>query len=132
MGGLAPGHDPEPGPQIWRERVVEVLDSRPYTNLELMVGKAVALVAASWVPLVVLAVLLNGLGFLQGRFIQVSDTGGGFSEGTFYMAERTRLRFEYDPPEEALVMAGGGTVAVFDDLTYDPPIPVELQSFSAN
>ena len=22
-----------------------------------------------------------------------------------------------------------GTVAVFDDLTYDPPIPVELQSF---
>jgi hypothetical protein len=24
-----------------------------------------------------------------------------------------------------------GTVAVFDDLTYDPPIPVELQSFSA-
>jgi hypothetical protein len=47
-----------------RERVAEVLDSRPYTNLELMVGKLVALLAASWVPLVVLAILLNGLGFL--------------------------------------------------------------------
>ena len=33
-----------------RERVAEVLDSRPYTNLELMVGKLVALLAASGVP----------------------------------------------------------------------------------
>ena len=48
-----------------RERVAEVLDSRPYTNLELMVGKLVALLAASWVPLVVLAILLDGLGFAQ-------------------------------------------------------------------
>jgi len=47
-----------------RERVVEVLDSRPYSNLELMVGRALALVVASWVPLVILAILLDGLGFL--------------------------------------------------------------------
>jgi outer membrane lipoprotein-sorting protein len=55
---------------------------------------------------------LNGLGFLQGRFIQVSDTGGGFSEGNFYMAERTRLRFEYDPPIPLIFISDGGFVGI--------------------
>ena len=55
---------------------------------------------------------LNGLGFLQGRFIQVSDTGGGFSEGTFYMAERTRLRFEYDEPIPLIFISDGGFVGI--------------------
>jgi outer membrane lipoprotein-sorting protein len=55
---------------------------------------------------------LNGLGFLEGRFIQVSDTGGGYSEGTFYMAERTRLRFEYDPPIPLTFISDGSFVGV--------------------
>lgn len=55
---------------------------------------------------------LNGLGFLTGRFIQISDTGGGFSEGTFYMAERTRLRFEYDPPIPLIFISDGGFVGI--------------------
>lgn len=55
---------------------------------------------------------LNSLGFLQGRFIQVSDTGGGFSEGTFYMAERTRLRFEYDPPIPLTFISDGTFVGI--------------------
>jgi outer membrane lipoprotein-sorting protein len=58
---------------------------------------------------------LNGLGFLQGRFIQVSDTGGGFSEGTFYMAERTRLRFEYDPPIPLTFISDGTFVGIAND-----------------
>jgi len=55
---------------------------------------------------------LNGLGFLTGHFTQVSDTGGGFSEGTFYMAERTRLRFEYDPPIPLTFISDGTFVGV--------------------
>jgi len=55
---------------------------------------------------------LNGLGHLTGRFIQVSDTGGGFSEGTFYMAERTRLRFEYAPPIPLTFISDGGFVGI--------------------
>lgn len=58
---------------------------------------------------------LNGLGFLQGRFIQVSDTGGGFSEGTFYMAERTRLRFEYDPPIPLTFISDGTFVGIANE-----------------
>lgn len=55
---------------------------------------------------------LNGLGFLSGRFVQVSDTGGGFSEGDFYMAERTRLRFEYDDPIPLTFISNGTFVGV--------------------
>jgi len=55
---------------------------------------------------------LNGLGHLTGRFIQISDTGGGFSEGTFYMAERTRLRFEYDEPIPLIFISDGTFVGM--------------------
>ncbi len=55
---------------------------------------------------------LNGLGFLTGRFVQISDTGGGYAEGTFYMAERTRLRFEYDPPVQLTFISDGSFVGI--------------------
>ncbi len=55
---------------------------------------------------------LNGLGFLTGRFVQISDTGGGYAEGTFYMAERTRLRFEYDPPIPLTFISDGYFVGI--------------------
>src|SRR5690606_5493369 len=46
-----------------REGIVEVLDSRPLTNLELVAGRFVALFLAAWVPIVVLVVLIQGLGW---------------------------------------------------------------------
>jgi len=55
---------------------------------------------------------LNSLGFLSGRFIQISDSGGGYSEGDFYMAERTRLRFEYDDPIPLTFISNGTFVGV--------------------
>lgn len=47
-----------------RERMCEVLDSRPYTNLELVVGRFLGLFTASWIPIIVLAVLMEVLGLL--------------------------------------------------------------------
>lgn len=55
---------------------------------------------------------LNGLGFLSGRFIQISDTGGGYSEGNFYIAERTRMRFEYDAPIPLTFISNGTFVGI--------------------
>ncbi|MBN4046512.1 outer-membrane lipoprotein carrier protein LolA [bacterium AH-315-P15] len=55
---------------------------------------------------------LNGLGNLSGRFIQISDTGGGFAEGDFYMSQRTRLRFEYDPPIPLIFISDGTFVGI--------------------
>jgi ABC-type transport system involved in multi-copper enzyme maturation permease subunit len=47
-----------------RERMNEVLDSRPYTNLELVLGRFLGLLIPSWVPMLILAVLLELLGIL--------------------------------------------------------------------
>jgi len=47
-----------------REGIVEVLDSRPLTNLELVAGRFLALFLAGWVPIVILAILIQGLGWL--------------------------------------------------------------------
>ena len=47
-----------------RDRIVEVLDSRPYSNAEYVVGKFCALVAMSWLPILLLMVLLEAAGHL--------------------------------------------------------------------
>ena len=47
-----------------RERIVEVLDSRPITNFELVFGRFLGVLLPSWVPVVLLAALMEGLGLL--------------------------------------------------------------------
>jgi hypothetical protein len=47
-----------------RDGIVEVLDARPITNLELVTGRFVALFLSAWIPIVILVFLIQGLGFL--------------------------------------------------------------------
>ena len=47
-----------------RERINEVLDSRPYTNLELVVGRFLGILIPSWIPILVMALLLELFGLL--------------------------------------------------------------------
>lgn len=47
-----------------RESIVEVLDSRPMTNFELVAGRFLALFLAGWIPMAFLALLIEGLGAL--------------------------------------------------------------------
>jgi len=47
-----------------RERMMEVLDSRPYTNLELVAGRFLGIFIPAWVPILILVVLLEILGLL--------------------------------------------------------------------
>lgn len=47
-----------------RESIVEVLDSRPLTNLELIIGRFIALFLSGWVPIVVLVAVIEVLGWL--------------------------------------------------------------------
>lgn len=56
---------------------------------------------------------LNGITLAKSDFTQVNDDGT-LSTGTFYLHRPGRMRFEYDPPEKLLVMAGAGQVAIFD------------------
>ena len=69
--------------------------------------------AAAKVPLQELSSYFNGIRTLEAQFSQ-TNADGSRSTGTLYMRRPGRARFEYDPPEQSLVMAGGGQVAVFD------------------
>jgi outer membrane lipoprotein-sorting protein len=58
---------------------------------------------------------LNGLGTMEGTFVQVGPDGD-LSEGTFYMRRPGRIRFEYNPPNPTLIVADGFWVGVYDTL----------------
>src|SRR5882672_1232026 len=47
-----------------REGIVEVLDARPLTNFELVAGRFVALFLSAWIPIVVLVLLIEAIGWL--------------------------------------------------------------------
>ena len=84
----------------------------------LVSGLAAGLVAAApparaLVPLDRLSTYFNGIKTLEAAFSQL-NADGTRSTGTLYMRRPGRARFEYDPPEQSLVMVGGGQVAIFD------------------
>ncbi|KAA9006008.1 LolA family protein [Histidinibacterium aquaticum] len=56
---------------------------------------------------------LNSFATAEGEFTQV-NADGTISTGQLYIKRPGRIRFEYNPPDGSLVMAGGGSVAVFD------------------
>jgi outer membrane lipoprotein-sorting protein len=56
---------------------------------------------------------LNTLQSTRGSFTQINGDGS-ISTGTISIKRPGRVRFDYNPPEQALVMAAGGQVAIFD------------------
>lgn len=75
---------------------------------------------ADKIPLAQLSGYLNGLTTAQSEFTQINGDGS-ISTGTFYIKRPGRARFEYNPPDANLVMAGGGQVAIFDSKSDAPP-----------
>ena len=68
---------------------------------------------AQQIPLNTLSGYLNKLSSAEGSFTQI-NADGTISTGTIYLRRPGKVRFEYNPPEQALVMANNGTVVVFD------------------
>ena len=62
---------------------------------------------------------LNQLQTAQGGFTQINGDGT-LSTGQIYIKRPGRIRFEYNAPDNSLVMAGGGQVAVFDPKSNTP------------
>ena len=56
---------------------------------------------------------LQSLRSAQGRFRQTNPNGSA-QTGTFYLQKPGRIRFEYDSPKGAMVIADGTWVGVFD------------------
>jgi len=63
---------------------------------------------------------MNGLQTAQGGFTQI-NADGTLSTGQIYIKRPGRIRFEYNAPDNSLVMASGGQVAIFDPKSNNGP-----------
>jgi outer membrane lipoprotein-sorting protein len=79
-----------------------------------------ALPAAAQVSLAEIGAYFNAFRTAEAEFTQV-NADGTISTGTLYIHRPGRVRFEYAPPADQLVMAGGGQVAVFDGKSSGGP-----------
>ena len=69
--------------------------------------------AAEKLSLPELSTYLNALKTATGEFTQINDDGT-ISTGRILIKRPGRVRFEYDPPEDVLVVADGDTVGIVD------------------
>ena len=76
--------------------------------------------AAQKVSLSALSQYLNDFTTATGEFTQI-NSDGTISTGQIYIHRPGRIRFEYNKPDNSLVMAGGGKVAIFDPKSNTPP-----------
>ena len=76
--------------------------------------------AAGKLSLSEISAYLNSLKTATGEFTQINGDGS-ISTGQIYIKRPGRVRFEYNPPEANLVMAGGGEVAIFDGKSNTGP-----------
>ena len=87
--------------------------------------------AAEIIPLSDLSDYLNGLTTVETDFTQV-NADGTISTGKIFIHRPGRVRFEYSPPDDSLVMAGGGQVGIFDAKSNQPPEQYPLKRTPLN
>lgn len=76
--------------------------------------------AAEKLSLNEISAYLNSLTTAEGAFTQINDDGT-ISTGKLYILRPGRMRFEYDPPEQALVIAAASAVVIIDKKSNQPP-----------
>lgn len=62
----------------------------------------------------------NAFKTAEAKFTQINGDGS-ISTGKLYIHRPGRMRFEYDPPDKSLVIAGGGQVGIFDPKSNSNP-----------
>ena len=74
---------------------------------------------------------INELTSLQADFEQV-NSDGSIDTGKLYIRRPGRMRLEYTAPNNALVIAGAGSVAIFDDKSKNGPTLFPLKKTPLN
>ena len=74
---------------------------------------------------------INGLTTLQADFEQI-NSDGSIDRGKLYIRRPGRMRLEYTAPNNALVIAGTGSVAIFDDKSKNGPTLFPLKKTPLN
>jgi outer membrane lipoprotein-sorting protein len=86
----------------------------------LLLGCLPSMAMAEKLSLAGISTYLQGLKTLEAQFTQI-NSDQSISTGRLYLHRPGRARFEYNPPDQALVIAGGGAVAIFDLKTGQLP-----------
>lgn len=73
---------------------------------------------------------LNELFTLKSRFLQATSTGN-YTEGTLYLSRPGKMRIEYDPPVELVIVADGFWL-IYNDLELDQVTHLPLRTTPAN
>jgi len=76
--------------------------------------------AAQQLSLNAISAYMNGLQTATGGFTQINGDGT-LSTGQIFIKRPGRIRFEYNAPDNSLVMSGGGQVAIFDPRSNTGP-----------
>ncbi len=76
--------------------------------------------AAEKLPLSAISKYLNDLKTATGEFTQINDDGT-ISTGEILIKRPGKMRFEYNAPDSALVIAGAGAVVILDKKSNQPP-----------
>jgi len=87
------------------------------TALALVIGQSAL---AQKLPLDTISAYLNDLKTAQGTFTQINDDGT-ISTGKIYIKRPGRMRFEYNAPDTALVVASANAVYIADSKSNQPP-----------
>lgn len=107
------------------------MDMKHFFAAPIMVLALAAPALADKIPLNNLSNYLNKMKSAKGAFTQINDDGT-VTTGDILIKRPGRIRFEYNPPDNSLVMAGGGTVAVFDPKSNVPPEQFPLKRTPLN
>ncbi|MES2142765.1 MAG: outer membrane lipoprotein carrier protein LolA [Pseudomonadota bacterium] len=86
---------------------------------------------AEKISLQALSAYLNGITSAESDFSQI-NADGSISTGKIYIKRPGRVRFEYAPPDQSLVLASGGQVAIFDAKSNQPPEQYPLKRTPLN
>lgn len=86
---------------------------------------------ADKLPLSDISRYFNDLSTAEADFNQF-NADGSTSSGKLYIKRPGRMRFEYNPPESAVVVAGSGTVVIYDTKSNQPPETYPLRRTPLN
>jgi outer membrane lipoprotein-sorting protein len=92
----------------------------PLAAAALAAALLAALPAAAQIPVAEIGRYLNSFRSAQAEFTQI-NADGSLSTGELLLRRPGNARFDYAAPDDSLVIAGGGQVAVFDPKSNTPP-----------
>lgn len=87
------------------------------------ISVAVVTAQAAWadkLPLNAISGYLNGLRAAEGTFTQINDDGS-VDTGKIYIKRPGKMRFEYNAPNETLMVASANAVYIVDSKSNQPP-----------